>query len=175
LFTYAVLVLVQNQSASGNFRWLALGLLAASVAATVAWRSGPLVMAERGILYVLAAVIVYLDTTGTAPPQPWAALLLALPLGIAALTALRLQLAADRRFELTPLDLLVLFVALVVPNLPGLLDLPAGTPLGIAKIVVLCYAIELLAGSAEVRANWVRAFSLVLLAALATWPLLAGD
>jgi UDP-GlcNAc:undecaprenyl-phosphate GlcNAc-1-phosphate transferase len=173
LFAYAVLVLSHSADAGRDFRWLAFGLLIASLAGCIAWRSKPVVMAERGILYVFTAVVVYLDTTVGPPQQPWTALHWALPLGIAAMTALRLRLSADRRFELTPLDLLVLFVALVVPNLPGLVELPPGTPLGIAKIVVLCYAIELLAGSLEVRAAWVRACGLVLQAAMILWALSA--
>jgi hypothetical protein len=50
-------------------------------------------------------------------------------------TVLRLRLSPDRRFVLTPLDLIMLFVALVVPSLPGSFALPDGGAAGIAKLV----------------------------------------
>jgi hypothetical protein len=50
--------------------------------------------------------------------------------------AIRVRLYNDRRFRLTPLDLIVLFMALVVPSVPGMLHLPHGGALGIAKLLV---------------------------------------
>ena len=32
---------------------------------------------------------------------------------------IRFRLASDRRFRVTPLDILVIFIAVAVPNLPG--------------------------------------------------------
>jgi UDP-GlcNAc:undecaprenyl-phosphate GlcNAc-1-phosphate transferase len=63
---------------------------------------------------------------------------------VGACVALSFRLTLARRFQLTPLDFLVVFVALALPNLPR----PAGVPddIGIAaiKLLVLFYAIELL-------------------------------
>jgi hypothetical protein len=42
------------------------------------------------------------------------------------------------------LDLIVLFIALVLPNLPGSITLPADLPGGIAKAVILLYVVEML-------------------------------
>ena len=58
----------------------------------------------------------------------------------------RFSLSPTRRFELTALDLLVVFIALVVPNLPGsfAIALPADLPGGVAKAVVLLYVVEML-------------------------------
>jgi UDP-GlcNAc:undecaprenyl-phosphate GlcNAc-1-phosphate transferase len=170
---YAVLVMAQTPEVSGDFRILALGLLIASLVALAALRSRALSLAEKAVLYVLAALLVYLDTTMDSTHRWLPGLDWALPLGLALITALRLQMSSDRRFELTPLDLIVVFVALVVPNLPGLLDLPAGAPLGIAKIVALFYAIELLVGSSERGALGVRLATVGLLAVLILRPLLA--
>jgi hypothetical protein len=69
---------------------------------------------------------------------------------------MRLRLLNDRRFEITPLDVIVLFMALVVPNLPGSLGLPHGGALAIAKLVVVFYAIAMLISRAENKAVWVR-------------------
>ena len=90
----------------------------------------------------------------------------------AAATALRLRLYDDRRFELTPLDLIVLFMALVVPSLPGSLQLPHGGALGIAKLVVLFYGIEMLVSRAEERSVYLRFAVASVLAALALRSLL---
>jgi hypothetical protein len=38
----------------------------------------------------------------------------------------------------------VLFIALVLPNLPGSIALPADLPGGIAKAVILLYVVEML-------------------------------
>jgi hypothetical protein len=62
--------------------------------------------------------------------------------GAAALV--RFWLSPTRRFELTTLDLIVLFIALVLPNLPGSISLPPDLPGGIAKAVILLYVIEML-------------------------------
>jgi hypothetical protein len=62
--------------------------------------------------------------------------------GAAALV--RFWVSPTRRFELTTLDLIVLFIALVLPNLPGSIALPADLPGGIAKAVILLYVVEML-------------------------------
>jgi UDP-GlcNAc:undecaprenyl-phosphate GlcNAc-1-phosphate transferase len=87
-------------------------------------------------------------------------------------TAVRLRLYNDRRFQLTPLDLIVLFMALVVPSLPGTLHLPHGGALAIAKLVILFYAIEMLVSRVEGRALWLRLAAGSVLAGLAVRPLL---
>jgi UDP-GlcNAc:undecaprenyl-phosphate GlcNAc-1-phosphate transferase len=175
LAAYAILVLGQTTVIEADFRLLALGLLVASLVALAALRARPLSLVEKAVLYVLAALLVYLDTT-TAPASRWVhTLSWAVPLAVALITAIRLRFSREQRFELTPLDLIVVFVALVVPNLPGLLDLPQGAPLGIAKIVAIFYAIELLAGSSETRALWVRVSTVGLLAALVLRPLFPGS
>jgi len=97
----------------------------------------------------------------------WGAILAA-----AAGTMLRLRLSKDRRFELTPLDLIVLFVALVVPSLPGSFDLPHGGALGIAKLIVLFYAAEVLVSQMEIPAVWLRIGVATVLAGLIVRPVL---
>jgi UDP-GlcNAc:undecaprenyl-phosphate GlcNAc-1-phosphate transferase len=80
--------------------------------------------------------------------------------------AIRLRLFNDRRFQLTPLDLIVLFMALVVPSLPGTFGLPQGGALAIAKLIVIFYAIEMLVSRSEGKAIWVRFASASVLTAL---------
>jgi len=91
---------------------------------------------------------------------------------MAAGTILRMRLSQDRRLELSSLDLIVLFVALVVPSLPGSVGLPHGGALGIAKLVILFYAIEALVSRTELQVVRLRIAAAMLLAGLIVRPLL---
>jgi hypothetical protein len=90
-------------------------------------------------------VAVYLDQ-GTSMHAPvWRAVKFAfLPL-LAISVVLGVRLSAQRRFEATPLDLLLIFGALALPNLPGLASAPSNFGLSATKLVVLCYAVEMIA------------------------------
>ena len=117
---------------------LAIGVLWARSAFTDTWF-------VRAALYVAVVVAVYLDY-GTKIPAPalqaakWAALpLLAIAVGIS------MRLSGSRRFTATPLDLLLIFGALALPNLPGIAGTPSNFGFSAAKLVVLCYAVELVA------------------------------
>ena len=65
-------------------------------------------------------------------------------IGVAAFV--RFAFAGGRNFEVTALDMLVVFVAVVVPLLPAPVRLPAMLTSGIAKTMLLLYAVELLLG-----------------------------
>jgi UDP-GlcNAc:undecaprenyl-phosphate/decaprenyl-phosphate GlcNAc-1-phosphate transferase len=169
---YASLVIAETASLSGDLNLLLLALLAVTFTWLAILRGRPLSMVEKAALYVTAALLVYLDSV-VLHNQPflrifnWVAILTA-----AAGTLLRLRLSTDRRFALTPLDLIVLFVALVVPSLPGSFGLPDGGALGIAKLVILFYAIEVLVSRMEVRVVWLRVAVATVLAGLIVRPLL---
>ena len=98
----------------------------------------------RGALYVAVMVAVYLDQ-GTSMHAPvWRVVKFAfLPL-LAVSVVLGIRLSAQRRFEATPLDLLLIFVAIALPNLPGLATASSDLGLSAAKLVVLCYAVEMI-------------------------------
>lgn len=169
---YALLVAAETAELSGDVRLLLMALLAVTVTWFAILRVKPLSMMEKGALYITAAVLVYLDSIVVHDQSlltvcNWAAILTA-----AVGTLLRLRLTKDRAFELTPLDLLVLFVALVVPSLPGMLGLPNGGALGIAKLVIMFYAIEALVSRAEMKILWLRLGVTALLAGLIVRPLL---
>jgi hypothetical protein len=121
---------------------------------------------------VTVAILVYLDSV-VLPAQPlssavnWIAILIA-----AAGTVIYLRLSKQRPFQLTPLDLLVLFVALVVPNLAAGLGMPHGGALGIAKLVILFYAVEVLVHRVEMPVVVLRLSVTTLLAALIIRPML---
>ena len=169
---YALLVISEAVTLRDDFRALILGMLAIVVVMSVILRVAPLSVVEKAALYVTAALLVYLDATMVPTGKlysniGWTAIAIA---GIG--TAVRLRLFSDRRFQLTPLDLIVFFMALVVPSLPGILDLPQGGALAIAKLMVLFYALEMLLSRSEDRALWLRAAAACVLAGLAMRPLL---
>jgi hypothetical protein len=99
---------------------------------------------ERACAYISVVLLVYLDQTMPHKP-PLLTTLSWTCVGITGAAALvRFWLSPTRRFELTTLDLIVLFIALVLPNLPGSVALPTDLPGGIAKAVILLYVVEML-------------------------------
>jgi UDP-GlcNAc:undecaprenyl-phosphate GlcNAc-1-phosphate transferase len=169
---YATLVTAETATLTSDLKLLLMALLAVTVSWFTILRIRPLSIVEKAALYITAAVLVYLDTT-IVHDRPamsivnWAAILAA-----AAGTLLRLRLSKDGRFKLTPLDLIVLFVALVVPSLPGSLGLPHGGAVGIAKLVILFYAVEVLVSRTEVQVLWLRIGVATILTGLIIRPML---
>ena len=151
LASYAVASIAQAQRVGLDLAALCGAMLLLLAAFTLRPASAPLWM-ERIVLYVAVLALVYLDQTSAAPMLGWRALSWSL-IGIAVLAALgRLALTDAPRFHLTTLDVLVLFAALVVPNLPGNLNVAPEVSAGIAKTVVLLYVAELQLGTDVSRA-----------------------
>ena len=172
LGAYAVLAVLQIPAQSADIRILIAVLLALCLGIAVFLRSGPLRFVEKAALYVTATILVYLDAMVLLPDRVMS-ILGWVAISIAALaTAVRLRLNNDRRFQLTPLDLIVLFTALVVPSLPGTFNLPQGGALAIAKLLILYYSIEVLVSRSEGRAVWLRLAVVSVLAGLAVRPLM---
>ena len=85
---------------------------------------------------------------------------------------MRFWLSPTRRFEVTALDILVVFIALVMPNLPGSVALPPNLPAGIAKAVILLYVVEMLL-TVDLKRLVPRVFLMITLAVIAGRALLA--
>jgi UDP-GlcNAc:undecaprenyl-phosphate GlcNAc-1-phosphate transferase len=172
IWAYTMIVIAEAADVSRDVRMLLIALLAVATAGFATLRAGPLSTIEKAVLYTTGAVLVYLDST-TALKEPvlhaaaWVAILV-----MAVGTLLRLRVSGDRRFALTPLDLIVVFVALVVPSLPDSLGLPDGGALGIAKLVVLFYAMEALVSRQDMRVLWLRIIASTLLVSLVARSLL---
>jgi UDP-GlcNAc:undecaprenyl-phosphate/decaprenyl-phosphate GlcNAc-1-phosphate transferase len=171
LSIYAVLIVLKTARFSSDLRLLISALLAVAVGFLVILRSRPLSLAEKAVVYVTATVLVYLDALVDTPDRLISALTWLAVAAAAVASAVRLRLHNDRRFQVTPLDLIVLFMALVVPSLPGTLHLPQGGAHAIAKLVIVFYAVEMLVSRAEGRAAWVRIAAAAVLAGLAVRPL----
>jgi UDP-GlcNAc:undecaprenyl-phosphate GlcNAc-1-phosphate transferase len=144
LAIYATTVLASSRRVGADLGLMCLGMLIVLLLLT-SWKAQrSLQWFERTATYISVVLLVYLDQT--MPNKP--ALLTTLSwtcVGITGAAALvRFWLSPTRRFELTTLDLIVLFIALVLPNLPGSIALPADLPGGIAKAVILLYVVEML-------------------------------
>jgi UDP-GlcNAc:undecaprenyl-phosphate/decaprenyl-phosphate GlcNAc-1-phosphate transferase len=170
---YASLILAETASVNGDVQVLVMALLAVTILLLAILRAKPLNIVEKAALYITVAVLVYLDSAVLHEHRVFSALNWT-AIGVAALgTVLRLRLTKDRRFVLTPLDLIVLFVALVIPSLPGALALPNGGAAAIAKVVILFYALEVLLSRAKLGVVWLRLAAASLLIGLMVRPLLS--
>jgi UDP-GlcNAc:undecaprenyl-phosphate GlcNAc-1-phosphate transferase len=169
---YACVILTETVSLSSDVQILVFALLTLSLILLAILRLKPLNLVEKAALYVTITVLVYLDTAVLPERQSFSVLIWA-AIAVAALgTVLRLRLSTDRRFVLTPLDLIVLFVALVIPSLPGSFALPHGSAIGIAKLVILFYALEVLLSRVEPGVVWLRVAVAGLLLGLTLRPLM---
>jgi UDP-GlcNAc:undecaprenyl-phosphate/decaprenyl-phosphate GlcNAc-1-phosphate transferase len=100
----------------------------------------------RGALYLAVVLAVYLDHQDRThawilPTAKW----LFLPLLVMAV-AVGMRLSRDRRFTLTTLDVLLIFIIVALPNLPGLGVMtgpPENLSTSLGKVVALVYGIEL--------------------------------
>jgi UDP-GlcNAc:undecaprenyl-phosphate GlcNAc-1-phosphate transferase len=115
----------------------------------IAWRrivAGGAEWVERVAAYIAAVLLVYLEVSASGR-EPWLAMLawaLVCAIAFAALGAMVLD--SRRRFEVTALDLLIVLLALLIPNLPGGVSLAGAQAAGITKGIVLVYAVEMLHG-----------------------------
>ncbi len=170
---YTALIVAGTAAISSDVLGLVMALFVLTVGLLAILRVGPLSLVEKAALYVTATVLVYLDAV-VLPADRLMSFLTWIAVSIAAVaTTVRLRLQNDRRFEVTPLDLIVLLMALVVPSLSGTLKfLPHGGALTIAKLLILFYAIEMLVSRADGNAVWVRIAVVSVLAALTIRPLM---
>lgn len=141
---YALYVAAIARPITADVGWLALllsGFLLVIGLASLARPSPAWIL--HGSLYIGAVVLVYLEaTTATKGPGPGPEII---ALGLMAVsTMLYFRLTTVRRFRLSPLDFLVIFVALALPNLPGSIATPRELGVGAVKLLVLFYAIEML-------------------------------
>jgi hypothetical protein len=122
---------------------------------------------ERAALYISALIAVSLDRAGSLDSELKFGIELGLFLSLAVAIVIRLQLSADRRFRVTPLDVLVLLIAVALPNLPG--SVISGYAAGwmVAKVLVLLYGIENLSASSGIQWRILTGGTLFFLTAVA--------
>ncbi|HUA22643.1 MAG TPA: MraY family glycosyltransferase [Steroidobacteraceae bacterium] len=148
---YAAMVIVARRHVAGDISVLSASMLLIVVGLSYFGFLGSLTWLERLAAYVGVIMLVYLDQTAIAKTP----LLTSLTWGTVMLTAagalVRVLLSETRRFDVSALDVLVAFIAVVVPNLPGFVSLPADLPGGILKAVVLLYVVEMTEGAGTRR------------------------
>lgn len=166
LVVYATTVLVSRRQVEVDLGLMSLAMLV--VLLLLSWWKAQrsLQWFERAAAYISIVLLVYLDQTMPHKP-PLVTTLSWTIVGITGAAALvRFWLSPTRRFELTTLDLIVLFLALVLPNLPGSIALPVDLPGGIAKAVILLYVVEMLL-TIDLKRLIPRVFLVITLAVIA--------
>jgi UDP-GlcNAc:undecaprenyl-phosphate GlcNAc-1-phosphate transferase len=169
IIAYATLLIVNGPSPPNDIRILAAVSASVVLISVIMHRAGPQAgWLERAALYVSALIAVSLDRPGWLPAQIKFNLELIIFLSLTVAIAIRLQLSADRRFRVTPLDVLVLLIAVALPNLPG--SVISGYAAGwmVAKVLLLLYGIENLSVSAGMQWRILTSGTLVFLTAVAS-------
>jgi len=168
LLLYFASVAVMVGPVGRDIGWLAVGLCTV-LGLAILQRStmSGIEAITQGALYVAVVIAVYLDHVATDLPRLFVVAKLVIFPVLTLAVVLRLRLSRERRFEVTPLDLLVIFVALALPNLPGLRGAPSNLGFSVAKLIVLFYALEMLAGHSPRTKAWLWRSGAVFLAVLA--------
>lgn len=153
---------------SADVRVMAAVLATAiGVSLLLRWRTAEASWIDKGALYIAAVMAVYFDRQAQTLLEisavgQW------ILFGLLVLSvALRFRLASDRRFRITSLDVLVIFAAVAIPNLPGSVVSPATLGESIAKLSALLYGVETLLGAGR----WWRVPSIAALGFLGTCAL----
>lgn len=106
---------------------------------------------ERIGFYVACTLVVYLNHTVTEFSESIIYLINTFVISLAIVVAVGFKYSRDTDFKLNTLDFLVVFVAFLIPNLPGM---EVGDRLGIAiaQLLVLFYASELILSNSAKKA-----------------------
>lgn len=122
---------------------LALALLVVHLALYFRYRHKPFNIVERASAYVAAICVVYLVQSKPGFLADLSLYRNVLFAAMAAAVAVAFRVGKER-FRITPMDFLVIFVAVLVPNLPDLNLKVEHLGIGVAMVIVLFYSIELL-------------------------------
>lgn len=171
LTLYAMTVVISTNNVGADIGRLCFAILVLLILLSSWHAERSLQWLVRGAAYFSVVLLVYLDQTMPHKP-PLLTTLSWICIGLTGTSALiRFLLSPARRFELTTLDLIVIFIALVLPNLPGSVQLPADLPGGVAKTVILLYVVEMLL-AANLQQRLPRVFLGITLAMIAGRALL---
>jgi UDP-GlcNAc:undecaprenyl-phosphate GlcNAc-1-phosphate transferase len=148
---YGALVAIRMPPASQLTTLLALSAVIVAVNLVLRWKQPNANWIDKAALYFCAVLAVYLD--GHAVRVGWLhAMKITLFTVLALAVLVRLRWSEDRQFTVNPLDLLVIFMAVAIPNLPGSVAGPEALGATAAKLVALLYGMEAL--SHQYAARW---------------------
>jgi UDP-GlcNAc:undecaprenyl-phosphate GlcNAc-1-phosphate transferase len=181
LSAYGFWVLAMGGSMSRDELWLALGLALVLVAGMlVRRRSTESNWLDRAALYPTGTLAILLSKSGSAEPlAPLAARYPILQsfdwvlfpiLALAMIVCIRGT--GERTFKITPLDLLVLLIAITLPNLAESVASTRAIGLTILELVLLLYCLETLSFAARSHWRWLSAGAAVFLVSLSIRSLL---
>lgn len=166
---YFAAVAVVNPEPSRDVQMMAaVGALVTVCLLAVRWREAEAGWPLKGAAFVALVMAVYFDRQTTTFLENESALQITLFVALVIAIVIRFRIASDRRFRVTPLDILVIFIAVAVPNLPGSVISAATVGESISKLVVLMYGVETLFSATT---GWWRLPSLAALLYLATCAL----
>lgn len=140
---------------------LGFGLVVVLLAIYVHRGGRDLTWFERGALYILGALMVFALHFTQAEMAGYETVVDLYFIGLAAAVVVGFRWSRQRRFEMTPLDYLVIFAAFAIPALPGAFVNQIQYGEFIAKLIVLYYAIELALHESELKPHHVRIASSV--------------
>lgn len=165
---YAAVLMINGLTAPLDIRVLAMAVAVVVLVSIVVRRAGSEAgWLERAALYVSALIAVSLDRSGLLQESAKFGLELVIFICLALAIAIRLHLSMDRRFRVTPLDVLVLLVAVALPNLPGSVLSAYAAGWMVVKVLLLLYGIENLSISAGLQWRLLTGGTLLFLAAVA--------
>lgn len=137
---------------SADIVWLAMSLIA--VLALLWRRRGPSIgWPERCVIYLAGALCLYLVRRADLGDM-WVFLSNGYFALLAVTVVIAFRSSPDHRFVATPLDFLVVFLAVVLPQVPGV---EGSYAQDLTRLVVVFYAIELVLARLRERDDWVRA------------------
>jgi UDP-GlcNAc:undecaprenyl-phosphate GlcNAc-1-phosphate transferase len=139
---YAASIAASAAQVSQDVAWLAVVLGCAQLGIALAGTRPALMPLLRGVMFVAAAMLVYLDQRALGLLAPQSFWVVSLFGALSILVLLRFRTSGERRFSFTTLDALVLFVAVIAPLVAPSLDPASGVGVGVLKLVAIGYALE---------------------------------
>jgi UDP-GlcNAc:undecaprenyl-phosphate/decaprenyl-phosphate GlcNAc-1-phosphate transferase len=166
---YFIAVAADLPVPSRDVQWMAaIVALAMLGLIVVRWQQSEAEWVEKAAAFLALVMAVYFDRqTATFLEHTAATQIMVFSLLVIAIV-IRFRSASDRRFRVTPLDVLVIFIAVAVPNLPGSIISAATVGESVAKLIALMYGVETLFAAG---AHWWRLPSLAALGFLAACSL----
>lgn len=168
IVAYAAVLMINGLTVPVDIRVLAMVSAVVVLVSIVVRRAGNQAgWLERAALYVSALIAVSLDRPGLLSGSIKWGFELVIFVSLALAIVVRLRLSTDRRYRVTPLDLLVLLVAVALPNLPGSVISAYAAGWMVAKVLLLLYGIENLSVSAGLQWRLLTGGTLLFLTAVA--------
>nr|CBX31679.1 hypothetical protein N47_E51910 [uncultured Desulfobacterium sp.] len=145
---------------------LQFSLVAISLAACVSWvlwfKEQWLANILRIVIYFSIPYLIYLGQNNKSQWMNGEITIIYHTLYILMLISIVMTLKSTRRkkgFKINPTDFLILFIAIVVPNLPGVKVMQAGFI--VMKIIILMFGYEVLIGELRSRLKWLSSATAV--------------